>query len=59
MTVKHRTVRDRVVFGGAIDAPALLVSPRLDGDAVVSGVDVTIGDVHVATGFGIDSISVG
>src|ERR1035437_6155427 len=50
----HRTVRDRDILGRAVHPPAVGILAGLDHNPVIAGIDVAIGDAHVAARIHID-----
>ena len=58
MRAMHRAAGDRDVLARAVYAQAVAVLPGFDHDAVVAGVDVAVGDAHVAAGVHRDAVGV-
>jgi len=59
MTGKHGAIGDGDVFAGSGVLTPLQVTTRFDGDAVVADADMAIGNMHIGTGFRIDTVGVG
>lgn len=59
MTGKHGAIGDGDVFAGSGVLTPLQVTTRFDGDAVVADADMAIGNMHIGTGFGVDTVGVG
>ncbi len=59
MTGQHRAIGDRDVLAGPAYSPAVLVSSRLDRDAVVTDVNVTVADPNIAAGVGVNAVRIG
>ncbi len=58
MAVLHAAAADDHVLGRLLQPPPLGVAARLDGDAVVAGVEDAVLDQHVAAGFRVTAVVV-
>jgi len=58
MPVFHLAISNDDVFAGLVYPPAVVVPARLDGDTVISGVEIAAFDKNVTTGFGIAAVVV-
>ena len=56
MRVMHRAIRDGHVLRRPVDPPSVGVLAGFEHDAVVAGVNVTIGNPHVAAGINGDAV---
>src|SRR5215471_16365318 len=59
MTIFHLTAANDDVFGRHRHAPAIIISSRLNRDAIITGDKNTILDQHIATRFRITTVGVG
>ena len=56
----HGTIRDgQILTGSTVARPDAVLSARLDGDAVVTDIDMTVGDVNMSAGIWVDSVRIG
>ena len=55
----HLAISNNDIFAGHIHTPTVVVSARLDGDAVIPRVEIAAVDENVPAGFGIAAVVVG
>ena len=58
VSVPHGAIGDGDVLAGTIDAQPIGIFAGFDHDAVVPGIDVAVGDAHVAAGIDGDTVGV-